>query len=86
MMIELLLLFALILLNGVFAVSEIAVVSSRRARLMQLVESGQRGAARALELSNEPTRFLSTVQVGIVDMDGNRVDRLLITPAPKAPA
>lgn len=48
--------------------SEIAVVSSRRARLIQLVETGQRGAVRALELSAEPTRFLSTVQVGITSI------------------
>ena len=67
-MTDLLLLAALILVNGVFAMSEIAVVSSRRARLIQLVESGQRGAVRALELSAEPTRFLSTVQVGITSI------------------
>jgi putative hemolysin len=59
------LLLGLILLNGVFAMSEIALVSSRRARLTQLAEAGQHGAARALELSADPTRFLSTAQVGI---------------------
>jgi putative hemolysin len=67
-MTDLILLLALILLNGVFAMSEIALVSSRRARLAQLVESGQRGAARALELSADPTKFLSTVQVGITSI------------------
>jgi putative hemolysin len=55
----------LILLNGVFAMSEIAVVSSRRARLQQMAESGRKGAVAALALSAEPTRFLSSVQVGI---------------------
>ena len=62
-MTELLLLLALIVLNGIFAMSEIAVVSSRRARLVQMVDRGERGAALALELNAEPTRFLSTVQV-----------------------
>ena len=55
----------LILLNGVFAMSEIAIVSSRRARLQQLADAGRRGAAAALALGAEPTRFLSSVQVGI---------------------
>jgi putative hemolysin len=59
------LLFALFLVNGLFAMSEIAVLSARRARLLQLADAGQAGAARALALSEEPTRFLSTVQVGI---------------------
>jgi putative hemolysin len=67
-MTDLLLLLGLILLNGIFAMSEIALVSSRRARLMRLVESGQKGAARALELSADPTKFLSTVQVGITSI------------------
>jgi putative hemolysin len=68
MLTDVLLLSALILLNGAFAMSEIAVVSSRRARLTQLVEEGHGGAARALELASEPTRFLSTVQVGITSI------------------
>jgi putative hemolysin len=68
MLTDLALLLALILLNGIFAMSEIALVSSRRARLQQLVDDGQHGAARALELSAEPTRFLSTVQVGITSI------------------
>lgn len=62
---EISLLLLLILLNGVFAMSEIAVVSSKRARLVQLAADGNRGAAQAVELIKEPTRFLSTVQVGI---------------------
>jgi putative hemolysin len=62
---ELSLLLALILLNGAFAMSEIAVVGSRRARLVQLSESGSTGARHALALAAEPTRFLSSVQIGI---------------------
>jgi putative hemolysin len=65
MLTDLLLVVFLILLNGVFAMSEIAIVSSRRARLMQLAESGRSGAGLALTLASEPTRFLSSVQVGI---------------------
>jgi putative hemolysin len=62
---ELLVIAFLILLNGFFAMSELAVVSSRRARLQQLAEGGSHGARVALKLIDEPTRFLSTVQVGI---------------------
>jgi putative hemolysin len=64
---DLLLLLVLILLNGVFAMSEIAVVSSRRARLLQLAETSS-GARHALALASEPTRFLSSVQVGITSI------------------
>lgn len=59
------LLLFLILLNGVLAMSEIAVVSSRKARLQRLSEDGSPGAESALALHNEPATFLSTVQVGI---------------------
>lgn len=62
---EISLLLVLILLNGLFAMSEIAIVSSRRARLVQMAEAGRSGARRALDLGSEPTRFLSSVQVGI---------------------
>ena len=65
---EVLLLFGLILLNGVFAMSEIALVTARRARLQALVEQGDIGAAAALALNDEPTRFLSTIQVGITSI------------------
>jgi putative hemolysin len=65
---EVVVLFALILLNGLFAMSEIALVASRRARLAQLVEGGDRAAAVALKLSEEPTRFLSTIQIGITSI------------------
>lgn len=61
----LVLVFVLILLNGFFAMSEVAIVSSRRARLQNRANKGSRGARVALELSDDPTRFLSTVQIGI---------------------
>ena len=59
------LLLFLILLNGVFAMSEIAVVSSRKARLQRLADDGSPGAHSALSLHVEPSNFLSTIQVGI---------------------
>jgi len=63
---ELLVIFLLILLNAFFAMSEMALVSARRARLQQMAEGkGGAGARAALELSEDPSRFLSTVQVGI---------------------
>jgi putative hemolysin len=62
---EVLLILALIILNGVFAMSEIAIVSSRKTRLQHRAYAGSTGARRALELSENPTRFLSTVQIGI---------------------
>jgi len=65
---EVLLLFGLILLNGLFAMSEIALVASRRARLQAMVEQGDAGAAAALALNDDPTRFLSTIQVGITSI------------------
>ncbi len=62
---DLLLIVVLILLNGVFAMSEIAVVSSRKARLQNLSDDGSLGAEAALKLHQEPSSFLSTIQVGI---------------------
>lgn len=62
---ELLLLLFLTLLNGVFAMSEMAVVSSRKARLQHLAEEGRRGAQVALALAEAPSNFLATTQVGI---------------------
>ncbi len=62
---EILVLLLLLLLNGLFVMSEMAVVSSRKARLQQLVNEGNQQAARALRLANNPTTFLSTVQIGI---------------------
>jgi putative hemolysin len=68
MLSDLTLLLVLILLNGLFAMSEIAVVSSRRVRLLQLADAGRSGARHALQLASEPTRFLSSVQVGITSI------------------
>lgn len=62
---DVLLVLVLILVNGVFAMSEIAIVRSRRARLLQMADAGSSGARHALQLAAEPTRFLSSVQVGI---------------------
>ena len=59
------LLLLLILLNGVLAMSEIAVVASRKARLQRLADDGSPGAQSALALHNKPSTFLSTIQVGI---------------------
>jgi putative hemolysin len=63
--IELLLLLALIVVNGVLSGSEMAVASSRKARLHERADRGDPGARAALELSENPNRFLSTVQIGI---------------------
>jgi len=62
---ELVIIFCLLLINGVFAMSEIAVVTAQKVRLQQRAEAGDRKAAAALRLKEEPTQFLSTVQVGI---------------------
>jgi putative hemolysin len=66
--VQLALVFSLIILNGYFAMSELAIVSARRARLQQRADSGSHGARVALELSDHPTRFLSTVQIGITSI------------------
>ncbi|MDQ2953521.1 MAG: hemolysin family protein [Pseudomonadota bacterium] len=63
--IELAIIVGLILVNGFFAMAEMAVVSSRRLRLQAMAEEGSRGANRALTLLENPNRFLSGVQVGI---------------------
>ena len=62
---EILLLIALILLNGMFAMSEIALVTAKRSRLTKLAEDGDASSVVALRLGEEPTRFLSTIQIGI---------------------
>jgi putative hemolysin len=62
---DVLLILALIALNGVLAMSELAIVSSREARLKAMAKGGSRGARCALDLSADPGRFLSTVQTGI---------------------
>jgi putative hemolysin len=61
----LVLILLLLVANGIFAMSEIAVVAARRGRLQQRADAGDRRAARALQLKHDPTSFLSTVQVGI---------------------
>lgn len=63
--IELLIIFALILVNGLLAMSEIAIVSARQNRLQQRANQGDDRAAAALKLAQDPTSFLSTVQIGI---------------------
>jgi Mg2+/Co2+ transporter CorB len=65
---DLALLFALILLNGLFAMSEIALVSARKARLSPLAEEGDPSAAAALRVQQDPNNFLSTIQVGITSI------------------
>ena len=65
MLVQFLILLALLALNGLFAMAELAIVSSRRIRLKQMAEKGSKGAKAALRLMEEPTRFLSTVQIGI---------------------
>lgn len=62
---ELLIIIALALANGLFAATELAVVSARRGRLEQRAEGGHRGAAIALQLQEDPDRFLAAVQIGI---------------------
>jgi putative hemolysin len=56
---------ALIVLNGLFAMCELAIVSARKARLQAMVKIGRSGAATALKLQSNPGRLLSTVQIGI---------------------
>lgn len=62
------LIFVLILINGLFAMSEIAVVSSRKSRLQNLADDGSLGAKAALTLHQEPSSFFSTIQVGITSV------------------
>ncbi len=63
--IEIIIIFVLILFNGFFSMSEIAIVSARKVRLEQRAGEGDKGAGRALELSNATGKFLSSVQIGI---------------------
>jgi len=65
---EIAILFGLIILNGVFAMSEIALVTARRARLQKQAEEGDSAAAAAIKLGDDPNRFLSTVQIGITSI------------------
>ena len=65
---DVLLIVFLTVLNGVFAMSEMALAASRKARLAALDEAGDKGAHAALQLLEQPTQFLSTVQVGITSI------------------
>ena len=62
---EIVIIILLILLNGVFAMSEIAVISARKSSLSTDIKKGSQSAKMALKLANDPDRFLSTVQIGI---------------------
>jgi Mg2+/Co2+ transporter CorB len=66
--VEIALLGFLILLNGAFAMSEVALLTARRPRLAAMAQNGDRLAAAALKLSEDPTRFLSTIQIGITSI------------------
>lgn len=63
--VEILIIFLLVIANGIFAMSEMAIVSARKVRLQQLASQGNAKARVALELADAPNRFLSTVQIGI---------------------
>ena len=65
---EILILVSLIMLNGLFAMSEIAIVTARKSRLTALAHNGRSSAAIALKLAEDPTQFLSTVQIGITSI------------------
>jgi putative hemolysin len=65
---EFLILLGLIVLNGLFAMSEIALVTARKARLMKYAAEGDSAAEVALKLGEDPTRFLSTIQIGITSI------------------
>jgi len=62
---ELIILLILVLINGAFSMAEIALVSSRKAKLRVEAENGDAGAEKALNLAEEPGSFLSTIQIGI---------------------
>lgn len=62
---EILFIVVLLIANGVFAMSELAVVASRKTRLQRMADSGDTRASAALELAQQPERFLSTIQIGI---------------------
>ena len=62
---ETLIILSLIVVNGLFAMSEIAIVSARKPRLQQRADEGNKSARRALILAEDPEDFLSTVQIGI---------------------
>ena len=65
LVIEIVIILLLLVANGVFAMTEMAVVSARKAKLKRLADAGDAGARVALELAESPNRFLPTVQIGI---------------------
>jgi len=65
---EILFLFLLIFLNGLFAMSEIAIVTARKTRLQKYIDAGDAGAIAAAKVGEDPTHFLSTVQIGITSI------------------
>jgi putative hemolysin len=65
---EILILLGLIVINGLFAMSEIAIVTAKKSRLMRLAANGNKSAQTALKLAEDPTQFLSTVQIGITSI------------------
>ena len=62
---EIIIIIGLIVLNGIFAMSEVALISARKSRLSTDVKKGNKSARVALKLAGDPDRFLSTVQIGI---------------------
>ena len=62
---EIIIILLLIFFNGIFSMSEIAVISARKVTLTNDEKKGSKGAKTALRLANDPDRFLSTVQIGI---------------------
>ena len=62
---EIIIIIGLIVLNGIFAMSEVALISARKSRLSTDAKSGSKSARVALKLAEDPDRFLSTVQIGI---------------------
>jgi putative hemolysin len=66
--VEVAILFALILVNGAFAMSEIALATARKARLQRYIDEGDRGAIEAASLGQDPTKYLSTIQIGITSI------------------
>ena len=65
LVVELCIIVVLIILNGLLAMSELAIVSSRPGRLRRMAEMNVSGSRRALSLASDPGKFLSTVQIGI---------------------
>ena len=74
---EILILAGLILLNGLFSMAEIALVSARKSRLEAQANKGDKKAEEALKLANKPETFLSTVQMGITVIGGLALSTLL---------